>query len=737
MTIIPYSVTQREVWDSFIRSSNNGTFLMERGFIDHCFTSDFAENQSSTDDQTSIQQGLMVDCSLLILEGEITPEEREQPLSLNRIIAVFPANWNEQERKVYSHKALTYGGLIVKESVKQLEVQKCYQMILRYYVRMYMARSLVVKPIPSIYCTYPNGEETYAIFRAGGKLTSKILSSVVSMNNPIRVQNMRQRMAKRAIENDVYVDRMLENDWDCLKEFWMLFEKMDHSTDDAAVSTSYESLQDLMTRFPREIKLYMARRNERMLCGIIVFTTKKVAHMQYVANTPEGRETGALDLLIRHLIGVRYKNITYFDLGGVTSADGRVLNEAKLNIREEYGGRAVCYDTFEIKLDRVNVEEMVERSERETDKRIPYLNLKALTESFQPQLDEAIDRTVHSGWYLLGENVKLFEKSYAAYVGTKHCIACSNGLDALTLTLRAYRHLCGWSDGDEVLVPANTYIASILAIVQAGLTPVLCEPEMSTYLLDARNLSEHLTSRTRALLPVHLYGRVCNMDTIMKFAKAHNLVVVEDAAQAHGAIWNGTRAGALGDAAGFSFYPGKNLGALGDAGCVTTNDDALADTIRALANYGSHQKYIHDFQGGNNRMDELQAAVLNIKLPRLDQDNERRRTIAQLYIEGIDNPLVTLPEMPRHADQHVFHIFAIRCAHRDLLQAYLKDKGIETLIHYPLPPHKQKAFAEWNMRRFPITERIHNEELSLPLNPTMTEEQVDRICQAINLFNVD
>lgn len=732
MTIIPYSVIHRDAWNQFIRLAKNGTFILEREFVDHHSMS--VHEGSVQDDAT--QGELYADCSLLLVEGEVTADEREHALSADLIVAVFPANWDEAERKVYSHQGLTYGGLVVRDSITQQEVLQCYQMILNYYDRMFMARSVVVKPIPNIYCTYPNGEEAYAIFRAGGRLQQRMVSSVVAMTNPIRMQQQRSRLAKKAIENDVYVDRMMEGDWDCLEEFWTLFQAMEHSTDDVAICPTLEALKSLMLDFPREIKLYIARKEDRILSGVIVFATKKVAHVQYVANTPEGRETGALDLLMRHLIQERYKAIQYFDLGGVTSADGQVLNEAKLMLREDYGGRAVCYDCYEIRLDRKQINSMTTRSDQEKEKRIAYLNLKAVTDSFQPQLSDAIERVTSGGWYLLGENVKLFEKNFAAYIGVKHCIACANGLEALTLIMRSYRRMRGWQPGDEVLVPANTYIASILAIVEAGLTPVLCEPDKHSYLLDVKNLSEHLTSRTRAILPVHLYGRACDMTAIGQFARAHSLVVIEDAAQAHGARWNGVRVGATGDAAGFSFYPGKNLGALGDAGCVTTNDDELAATLRAMANYGSSEKYVNVMVGMNSRMDELQAAVLNVKLARLDEDNERRRVLAQRYLKGIDNPLVTLPEMPRPAEQHVFHVFAIRCAHRDALKDYLKQRQIETLIHYPIPPHKQLAFPEWNHRRLPITERIHQEELSLPLYPTMTEEQIDRICQAINLFNL-
>jgi len=312
-----------------------------------------------------------------------------------------------------------------------------------------------------------------------------------------------------------------------------------------------------------------------------------------------------------------------------------------------------------------------------------------------------------------------------------------NGLDALKLILRAYKEKEGWADGDEVIVPANTFVATILAISEAGLTPVLCEPSLQDYLIDVERLDDLLTERTRAVIPVHLYGRVCNMEAIMRWAKAHGLKVVEDAAQAHGAIYQGRRAGHLGDAAGFSFYPGKNLGALGDAGCVTTDDDTLAEIVRMMGNYGSEEKYIYRYKGVNSRTDEIQAAALSVKLPRLDEDNARRREIAQMYSSGIDNPLITLPALPQNLEEHVFYVYPVRCPARQALQEYLRKNNIQTQIHYPVAPHKQQAFAEWNTQRYPVTERIHREILSLPISPLLTNGQVKRIVKILNDFNVE
>ena len=343
---------------------------------------------------------------------------------------------------------------------------------------------------------------------------------------------------------------------------------------------------------------------------------------------------------------------------------------------------------------------------------------------------------VRSGWYLQGENIRSFESNFASYIGVRHCILCGNGLEALTLVLRACKMLNLWSDDSEVIVPANTFVATILAVKEAGLVPVLAEPSMKDYLLDINALELARSERTVAVLPVHLYGRVCDMDAINAFALEHHLLVIEDAAQAHGAMYGDRHAGHLGHAAGFSFYPGKNLGALSDAGCVTTDDDTLAELVRKIANYGSAKKYIHEVPGLNSRSDEIQAAVLDVKLPRLDADNERRRWIAHRYLEQIDNPLIVLPSLPKEEQEHVFYVFAVRCSYRDLLQEWLRSQGIETIVHYPIPPHHQHALPEFAGLKLPITEQIHREVLSLPISPLMTEEEVDRVIKAVNLFNI-
>ena len=311
-----------------------------------------------------------------------------------------------------------------------------------------------------------------------------------------------------------------------------------------------------------------------------------------------------------------------------------------------------------------------------------------------------------------------------------------NGLDALTMILVAYKQMLGWDDNAEVIVPSNTYIASILAVSRAGLQPVLCEPRLEDYLINPENIEPLVTERTKAIMVVHLYGRVCDMKPINEVARKYGLKVIEDVAQAQGVSYEGVRAGHLCDAAGVSFYPGKNLGALGDAGCVTTDDEALAEYVRAMGNYGSRKKYINEMKGLNSRMDEVQAAVLCLKLKRLDADNEARRRVAQAYSEGITNPLITLPILPEDPQQNVWHIYPIRTPERDHLREYLSQKGIETMVHYPIPPHKQQAYAEWNDRTYPISERIHHEILSLPMSPVMEEAEVQQVIKALNKYVV-
>ncbi|MEQ1774940.1 MAG: DegT/DnrJ/EryC1/StrS family aminotransferase [Burkholderiales bacterium] len=363
----------------------------------------------------------------------------------------------------------------------------------------------------------------------------------------------------------------------------------------------------------------------------------------------------------------------------------------------------------------------------------PFLDLGGINARDRVALIHAFTRVLDSGWYVLGKEVEAFEREYAAYCGTRHCIGVGNGLEALVLILRAWRELGVFKAGDEVIVPANTYIATILAITENGLTPMLVEPELATCNLDAACIEKHIRPRTRAILPVHLYGQTAGMLAINALARQHGLKVIEDCAQAHGARHAGVRAGALGDAAGHSFFPSKNFGALGDAGAVTTNDDALADALRALRNYGSHRKYENIYQGINSRLDELQAALLRVKLGRVDADNQRRRDIAGRYLREICHPAITLPVVGTN-NEPVWHVFVVRAKARDALQAHLNGNGIGTLIHYPIPPHQQQAYREWNARSYPITEQIHREVLSLPISPVMSDAQAGAVVAACNAW---
>ncbi|MDO3658225.1 DegT/DnrJ/EryC1/StrS family aminotransferase [Acinetobacter genomosp. 15BJ] len=368
---------------------------------------------------------------------------------------------------------------------------------------------------------------------------------------------------------------------------------------------------------------------------------------------------------------------------------------------------------------------------------IPFLDLKNINGQYRAELIEACTRVIDSGWYIGGNELAQFEQNFADYCGVKFAIGVANGLDALILTLRAWKELGKLKDGDEVIVPSNTYIASILAITANNLTPILVEPDINTYNIDPKKIEAAITPKTKVILPVHLYGQLAEMPEIMTIANQHNLLVLEDSAQSHGAEINGTRAGNWGDASGFSFYPGKNLGALGDAGAVTTNNEELAQMLRALRNYGSHEKYKNLVPGVNSRLDEIQAAMLDIKLKYLDHEVAHRRKIAQLYLQNIVNPLIKLPLEYKEAEkyqQHVWHLFVIRTEHRETLQEYLAEQGVQTLIHYPIPPHKQQAYKEWNDLNYPISEQIHAEVMSLPIGPTLSVEEAEKVIQLCNSF---
>lgn len=366
---------------------------------------------------------------------------------------------------------------------------------------------------------------------------------------------------------------------------------------------------------------------------------------------------------------------------------------------------------------------------------IPFLDLQKINLKYEADFKAAFDNVLQSGWYILGENVSNFEKKFADYCGSKYAIGVANGLDALILIIEGYKELGIFSVGDEIIVPSNTYIASILAISKAGLIPVLVEPYIGTYLIDCTKIEEKLSEKTVAILPVHLYGQLCDMDAINTIAKKYHLKVIEDSAQSHGAIQNGKRSGNLGDASGFSFYPGKNLGALGDGGAITTNDDELANVLLALRNYGSEIKYKNKFKGLNSRLDEMQAALLSIKLNDLDADNCQRQQMAQYYLSHIKNESIVLPEVI-DSNSHVWHLFVIRTPEREKLQKYLSTKEIQTVIHYPIPPHKQTAYSEWSTLSFPISEKIHTEVLSLPIYPGLSISNMEKICMELNNFVV-
>ena len=361
---------------------------------------------------------------------------------------------------------------------------------------------------------------------------------------------------------------------------------------------------------------------------------------------------------------------------------------------------------------------------------IPFLNLKDINEQYSNELKIAAARVIDSGWYILGQEVEKFEQAFADYCGVKHCIGVSNGLDALKLILKAY----GYGPGDEIIVPSNTYIASILAISEVGATPVLVEPDTQTYNISSSKIEKSITSNTKAILVVHLYGKIAEMGAIQKIADRFQLKVIEDAAQAHGAIYEGRKTGNLGDAGGFSFYPGKNLGALGDAGAVTTNDTDLAIKILALRNYGSHKKYENLYKGYNHRLDEIQAAFLRVKLKYLEKENEVRREIAKEYLSSINNPLITLPSETKNTLENVWHVFVIRTTERDRLQSYLFNNGIQTVIHYPLAPHLQEAYLDMNNKEFPISEIMHREVLSLPISPVQSNHDTRKIIEVVNHF---
>ncbi len=731
MIIIPYSITHRDEWNSFVSRSKQGTFLLNRNFMDY-------------------HADRFFDCSIMFCQaddekGAYTSTEQ----NVGDIVAVMPANWIEETKTVETHGGLTYGGLLTKEDITETEVMQIMQAAFTYYREMMGARVMLYKPIPYIYSSLPSGEDLYALFRANAQLARRLVSSVVDMRHLLRMQTLRTNGVKKALSKGFYINRMQDGDFDTLNEFWVLLENMLIRQHKASPVHTVDEIGLLMSRFPREIRVYIVRNSSlRIVAGVIVFETERVAHVQYVASNAEGNENGALDLLFRHLITERYKNMDYLDLGTSNEAHGHILNEGLIAMKESFGGRAVCYDSYRVMLDDPSINTMCElHSPKDRKRRIKYLDLKKLNHTYEPYLSYGISRAVQSGHYLLGQENQRFEETWKNYIRTRNCVLVGNGLEALVLILRAYCQLNDWRRGDYVLVQSNTYIATVMAIREAGLTPVLFDPSYhpvnGSPLLDYNRMERILNKldsahTLRAIMPVHLYGRIWDMDNVRKFASTHNLKVIEDAAQAHGAELKGKRAGAWGDAAGWSFYPGKNLGALGDAGCVTTNDDDLADLIRTMANYGSRKKYFNEVEGMNSRVDEIQAAVLNVKFSYLNIENKRRREIANRYLSEIDNPLIKLPNRPCNPEENVWHVFPVYCTERDKLQLYLMDNGVETLIHYPIPPHKQDALKDEGKlvlcESLPVAEREAREELSLPISPVMSNEDVDRVIDLLNRF---
>lgn len=364
---------------------------------------------------------------------------------------------------------------------------------------------------------------------------------------------------------------------------------------------------------------------------------------------------------------------------------------------------------------------------------IEFLNLKKINAAHKKELLDAAERVIDSGWYICGSELRKFESNFANYCGTKYAIGVANGLDALILVLKAWKILGLVNDGDEVIVPANTYIASVLAISESGLKPIFVEPDENTFNISLEGIKRNISSKTRVILPVHLYGQLAPMIDISSFAKENGILVLEDSAQSHGASFEGIKAGNWGDASGFSFYPGKNLGALGDAGAITTNNLELAEVLFALRNYGSSEKYKNDYIGVNSRLDEMQAAFLDVKLKHLDDEIIARRVIANYYIENIKNDLLKIPVVISQ-ESHVWHLFVIRCSTRDNLQQYLKNNGIQTIIHYPTPPHKQKAYSEYNNIQLPLTAKLHEEVLSIPMDPTMSKIDIEKVVNILNLY---
>lgn len=713
MFVLPYSVNQQEAWDSFVRKSKNGAFFFERAYID-------------------LQAERYLDCSLIVCNDFVSSDDSDLKVHDDAIVALFPAHFIEKEACVVSHEGLPFGGLILSENTTQNDVMEIMYSVLSYCCDMLQAQQVVYKPSPTIFHRFPSQEDLYALFRVDAKRVECNVHTVVYQRHALKIRHSRLEKARQATSDGVYIERLKGFQDDEVKRFWQLL----HDKAMQPVTHSEDEICQLLKRFPQNVRALEVKKDERLLACCLLFKTHNMLHVQYIARADKDEHNGAMDVLFKHLLSGTYQQIEYIDFGANTAEHGQILVEELQRKKEDFGGRTICYDTFSLQLNRHLIQHLMPKKGNET-KDIKFLDLRAINDRFEPELTKAIERVMLSGWYLYGKEIERFERLYADYCGVKHCVMVGNGLEALTIALRAYKQLRGWEAEDEVIVPSNTYIASILAVSNAGLKPVLCEPSMTDYLIDPEQIKKLITPRTRAIMPVHLYGAACDMGPIMQLAESNQLVVLEDAAQAHGAMYRGKRVGALGHAAGVSFYPGKNLGALSDSGCITTNDDALAQLVRTMANYGSSKKYVNDVKGFNSRSDEFQAAILAVKLAQLDKDNARRREIASLYHQLIDNPLVTTPSPFKQPERHVWHIYALRCPYREELQAFLLKNGIHTMVHYPIPPHKQAAYSEWNDLHFPLSERIHREELSLPISPVLSDEQVRRIAEVINQFVVE
>ena len=455
MTIIPYSINRKETWDAFVENSKNGTFLLQRNFMDY-------------------HSDRFFDCSLLIYDG-VSPDDeyKENRLTTKDLVAVFPANYDEHKKCVYSHQGLTYGGLIVLPEVTQMEVLAIMQEVLCYYRDYMQAIKVYYKPIPYIYSPYPSDEDLYALFRAGAQLVRRLVSTAINQRSTLKMRTLRMRQAKKAVDHGCYLDRVSESDEESLQEFWILLEDVLLQHHNSKPVHSYQEILLLMRLFPRNIKLYVVRRGDRIVAGTVIFESRQVAHVQYIASGDEGREFGALDLLFKHLINERYKQMEYLDMGTSNENDGRFLNEGLIFQKEGFGGRAVCYDTYEVDLRNSIIDSMTGNVRNTQSQTIKYLDLKQINEKFEPELSSEITRVVRSGWYLLGKENERFARHFSEYCGAKYCVPVGNGLEALSLILLAYKEMLGWQNDDEVIVPSNTYIATILAVTYAGMKPVL------------------------------------------------------------------------------------------------------------------------------------------------------------------------------------------------------------------------------------------------------------------------